>query len=63
MEAETQANFVNDLVGVLGVDEVLDCAGARFAKVRRMDLDDVRKGYLDINQNVAERSSSTGPYE
>lgn len=62
MEAETQANLVDDLVGVLGVDEVLNCASTRFAEIEWMDLNDVCKRYLDTNQNVAQKSN-TGPYK
>lgn len=46
MEAEAETDFVDHFVGVFGVDEVFDGAGAGFVEVRGVDLYDVCEGYL-----------------
>lgn len=43
VEAEAEADFVQNAVGVFGVYPVFDCAGGRAAQIGRCDLDDVRQ--------------------
>ena len=43
MEADAEADFVQDLVGVFGVDPVFDCARAGEAEGRGGELDYVRE--------------------
>lgn len=46
MEADAEADFVQDFVGVFGVDPVFDGAGAGEGEAGGRELDDVGEGYL-----------------
>lgn len=50
METDAKADFVDDLIGIFGIDEVLDGTYARFCKVLWWDLDYVGQSDLRSRQ-------------
>lgn len=46
MEADAEAGFVKNFVGVFGVDPVFDGAGAGEGEAGGRELDDIGEGYL-----------------
>ena len=63
VEAETQADLLDDLVGVLCIDEVFDAAAAWFVEVGRVNLDNVRERDLQVQLEELFVIHAAGTYE